>query len=172
MVEYYPISAKDLSRLHQFGPKVLPGIFLDCVVYAERIWKWDIMIADIEELEQFDTSELHARRLNAKEVLTPMYGEKFIFPVANGTVKTSWVDQDLRTSILIQDNPDRGEEQDILQGESEGSCSTRRQDSSWYDGEAKSDFWTNTGEFIYRHHVEHRVKQYVPTEESFSIPLK
>ena len=27
MVEYHPISAKDLSRLHQFGPKVLPGIF-------------------------------------------------------------------------------------------------------------------------------------------------
>ena len=28
MVEYHPISAKDQSRLHQFGPKVLPGIFL------------------------------------------------------------------------------------------------------------------------------------------------
>ena len=27
-VGYHPISAKDLSRLHQFGPKVLPGIFL------------------------------------------------------------------------------------------------------------------------------------------------
>ena len=30
MVEYHPISVKNLSRLHQFGPKVLPGIFLDC----------------------------------------------------------------------------------------------------------------------------------------------
>ena len=28
MVEYHPISAKDISRLHHFGPKVLPGIFL------------------------------------------------------------------------------------------------------------------------------------------------
>ena len=27
MVEYHPISAKDQSRLHQFGSKVLPGIF-------------------------------------------------------------------------------------------------------------------------------------------------
>ena len=27
--------------------------------------------ADIEELEEMDASELHARRLNAKEVLTP-----------------------------------------------------------------------------------------------------
>ena len=28
MVEYHPVSAKDLSRLHQFGSKVLPSIFL------------------------------------------------------------------------------------------------------------------------------------------------
>ena len=28
IVEYHTISAKDLSRLHQFGPKVLPGFFL------------------------------------------------------------------------------------------------------------------------------------------------
>ena len=26
LVEYYPISAKDQSRIHQFGKKVLPGI--------------------------------------------------------------------------------------------------------------------------------------------------
>ena len=30
MVEYHPISAKDISRSHQFGPKVLPGLFLRC----------------------------------------------------------------------------------------------------------------------------------------------
>ena len=40
MVEYHPISAKDLSRLHQFGPTVLPGIFvgyaLNAVVNLER----------------------------------------------------------------------------------------------------------------------------------------
>ena len=28
MVEDHPISAKDMSRLHQLGPKVLPGVFL------------------------------------------------------------------------------------------------------------------------------------------------
>ena len=34
-----PISAKDLSRLHQFGKKVLPGICLGYVFYAGGIWK-------------------------------------------------------------------------------------------------------------------------------------
>ena len=60
MIEYHPISAKDTSRQHQFGPRVLPGIFLGYVLYAGRIWKGDIMIADIEELEEMDASELHA----------------------------------------------------------------------------------------------------------------
>ena len=35
MVEYHPISAKDISRVPQFGPKVLPGLFLGYVLYAE-----------------------------------------------------------------------------------------------------------------------------------------
>ena len=39
MVEYHPISAKDISRRHHFGPKVLPGIFLGYVLYAGGIWK-------------------------------------------------------------------------------------------------------------------------------------
>ena len=34
MVEFHPISVKDQSRLHQFGAKVLPGIFLRYALYA------------------------------------------------------------------------------------------------------------------------------------------
>ena len=30
------------------------------------------MVADIEEKEEMDASELHVRRFNAKEVLTPL----------------------------------------------------------------------------------------------------
>ena len=67
MVEHHPISAKDLPILHQCCPKVLPGIFLGYVLYAGGIWKGDILVADIEDLEEMDASELYARRLNAKE---------------------------------------------------------------------------------------------------------
>ena len=101
-----------------------------------------------------------------------MKGENFLYQVADGKVKISGEDQDLRTSTLIQDRPDRGEEQDNLRGELEGSSSTPRQDSSWYDGEAKGDFWSVSGDFIYGHHVEPRVKLYVPTEGSVPTPLK
>ena len=44
------------------------------------------MVTDIEELEEMDASELHARRLNAQEVLAPMKGDNFILPVVDGTV--------------------------------------------------------------------------------------
>ena len=116
-----------------------------------------------------------ARRLNAKEVLTPQRSGNFIFPVADGTVKNFFAsEQRLRTSALTLDCPERGEEQEILQGKSDElhSPTPIQEDSMRDDEQAKSDFWTKTGEFIYRHHVEPRCKLFVSGEESFPIPLK
>ena len=28
LIEYYPVAAKEQSRIHQFGEKILPGLFL------------------------------------------------------------------------------------------------------------------------------------------------
>ena len=36
LVEYYPISAEDQSRIHQFGKKVLPGLSLDTHCTREK----------------------------------------------------------------------------------------------------------------------------------------
>ena len=81
-------------------------------------------------------------------------------------------EQVLRTSTLIRDRPERGEEQEVLWGESDGPSSTPLRDSLWYDEEARHDFLSIWGNCIYSHHVEPRVKMYVPREESFPIPLK
>ena len=70
LVEYHSITAKDQSIIHQFGKKVLPGLFLRYALYAVRIWKGDILVANIEELEALDESEIYSKRLNAKEVNT------------------------------------------------------------------------------------------------------
>ena len=43
LVDIYPISAKDQSRIHQFGKKVLPGLFLEYALYAGefgRVTNW------------------------------------------------------------------------------------------------------------------------------------
>ena len=50
MAECHPVSARDLSSLHHFAPKVLPVFFPWICVHAGRIWKGDVMDADIEEL--------------------------------------------------------------------------------------------------------------------------
>ena len=60
----------------------------------------------------------------------------------------------------------------IFEENQKGLLHTHDQDASWYDGEAKEDFWFLSGDFIYRHHVEPRVKLYMSTEESFPIPLE
>ena len=98
--------------------------------------------------------------------------ENFIFPAADGRITLSGGDQELRTSTLIRECPIRGESRKDFLGESEGSPLPPPQDSFPDAGEAINDFWSMSGNFIYRHHVEPRVKLYSPREESFPIPLK
>ena len=40
LVNYHPITAKEQSRIHQFGKKVLPGLFLGYVLYAGDLEGW------------------------------------------------------------------------------------------------------------------------------------
>ena len=117
-----------------------------------------------------DASEIYSKRLNAKEVIFPKQ-RKFIFPIANGRIKTTGRGQELRTSTLVQHRPIQGESNLDFLGESEGSL-PQPHDSLLDAGEATHDFWSMSGSFIYRHHVEPRVKLYSPKEESFPIPLK
>ena len=172
LVEYHPITAKDQSRLHQFGKKVLPGLFLGYALYAGGIWKGDILVADIEELETMDASEIYSKRLKCKRGdFTQRKWRIYFFQSQMDESKILGGDQDLRTSTLVRHRPIQGESNIDFLGESEGSL-PQPQDSLPDAGEAINDFWSMSGSFIYRHHVEPRVKLYSPREESFPIPLK
>ena len=117
-----------------------------------------------------DASEIYSKRLNAKEVIFPKEGE-FTFPIADGRIKLLGGDQDLRTCTLVRHRPIPGESNIDFLGESEGSL-PQLHDSLLVAGEAINDFWSISGNFVYRHHVEPRAKLYSPREESFPIPLK
>ena len=54
-------------RMHQFGKKDLPRIFFGYALIAVGLWKGNILIAGMEELEKLDASEIYPRRINAKE---------------------------------------------------------------------------------------------------------
>ena len=103
-----------------------------------------MLIADLEELETMDASEIYSKRLNAKEVIFPKEKGEFIFPIADGRIKTPGEDQDLRTSTLIRDRPIRGESHVDFLGESEGSLPPPH-DSFPDAGEATNDFWSHVG---------------------------
>ena len=96
---------------------------------------------------------------------------KNYFPVADGRIKLPGGDQDLRTSTLIRQRPIQGESHLDFLRESEGSLPPPH-DSFLDAGEAINDFWSMSRNFMYRHHVEPRVKLYLPREESFPLPMK
>ena len=72
---------------------------------------------------------------------------------------------------MVRHRPIQGESTIDFLGESEGSLPPPH-DSFPDAGEAINDFWSMSGNFIYRHHVEPRVKLYSPREESFPAALK
>ena len=72
---------------------------------------------------------------------------------------------------MIRPRPSRGKDQRDFHGESEGSL-PQPHDSFPDAGETINDFWSMSGNFIFRHHVEPRVKLYSLREELFPIPLK
>ena len=118
-----------------------------------------------------DASEIYSKRLNAKEVTFPKQGE-FMFPIADGRIKTPGGNQELRTSTLVRHRPVQGESPHWLSWRIRRvSCTTSRLTSGcrWSNERFLSPI---SGSFIYRHHVEPRVKIYSPKEESFPIPLK
>ena len=72
---------------------------------------------------------------------------------------------------MTREHPIRGDSHRDFLGESEGSVPPP-QDSLPDAGEAINDFWSMPGNFIYRHHVEPRVKLKSTIEETFPVPLK
>ena len=99
-----------------------------------------MLVADIEELETMDASEIYSKRLNAKEVIFPKQGQ-FIFPIADGRIKTPGGDQELRTSTLVRHRPIQGDSHIDFLGDSEGSL-PQPHDSLPDAGEAMNDFWS------------------------------
>ena len=163
-IEYHRhISAEDQSRHHQFGKKVLPGMFLGHALFARGIWKGDFLVADIEELDMLDASDIHARRLNAR-------GNN-----AQKRVNKFFTDRRWNSKIVWKKlwSP-------RIHSKAETTCkewrcqrrTSRKLGNVSTDRRTRNDFWLIEGGFIYRHHVEPRVQLYVPEEESFPIPLK
>ena len=119
-VEYHLVSPKDLARIHQVGKKVLTGIFLGYELIVGGIWKGDILIADLEDLQKLDASDFYLRRINAKQVLIRQKVVEFMFPFVDGAPKLSGRDNKFREPAPRQESTVRSEDlSGEVQGESE-----------------------------------------------------
>ena len=154
VVEYPHISAKDQSRIHKFGKKVLPGIFLGYALFAggnlERIYNgcrhWGAW--------QFGRVSYPCTKAQRK----------------GSNIAQKERDHGVREATLEQGQLVRGEDlREDFRGNSEKSQPT---DEMKDDAEARNVFWSIEGDFVHRHHVEPRVQLYVPKEETFPITLK
>ena len=126
------------------------SVLKSCQVYSldmccplEESGKGDIMVRDIEELEEMDASELHARRLNTKEVLTPMKGDNFYFLGRRWNSQNFWRRS---TSEIVHLNPGssrtkRGTRSSSKENETNSPLQPLfKRDSTRDDAEAKNDF--------------------------------
>ena len=118
-------------------------------------------------MENTDGSEIYSRRNNAKDMLIRQQGDEFIYFLQmaqqNCQEETTNSENPLRREQAVRRENLRGE----FQGEPEESQPTELKD----DAEARTDFWSIEGVFIYRRHNEPEFN-YVPKEVTFRIPLK
>ena len=143
LVEYYPLTEKDQSRIHQFGKKVLPKLFFGYALYARWIWKGDALIADLEDLETIRIGNLIKKDSMRKRWHFPNK-ENLFFQSQMDESKHQEEDQELKTSTLIRQRPIRGEGHVDFLGESEGSL-PQPHDLFPDAGEAMNDFWSMSG---------------------------
>ena len=83
------------GRIRLCSPKTKSVVSLArFLLIAGRMWKGDILVADMEDLEKFNASDIYPRRINAKEILIRQKDDEFIFPFADGTAKLSGRDHE------------------------------------------------------------------------------
>ena len=113
-----------------------------------------------------DAVEIRARRISSKDVLTPTRSEHLKLQVPDGTIKLSGRDHQFREPTPRRELPEGSEDlSGELQGEPEGPQPTESKD----DAEARRDFWSIEGDFIYRHHIEPRVQVCVVCRKKKSL---
>ena len=119
-----------------------------------------------------DASEIHSKRLQCKDSNISQRKCKIRFSRRSWTNQIYWRRSGTENTHLDTGTPNSRRKSKRFSWKSEGSLFPPPKDSLPDAGEAINDFWSMSGNSIYRHHVKPRVKLYSPREESFSISLK
>ena len=153
IIRYQQETSQDSNNL--VGKFYLECLFPGYALYAEEIWKGEVTVADIEEPEKLAASEIHARRLNAKEVLMPKNWNHFKCPIADGRVKLSRaglpkIHLKIRITLHVEKSTTM-----IFE---ESRTALIHQTRLRMTVKPETIFWTIARNCICRHHVEPRSK--------------
>ena len=99
------------------------------------------------------SSEIHLRRLNAKDVLITQRDDEFVFLVEDGSAKLSRRNYEFQEPTLRRESTVRREN---LSGKSHGDREEFQPEETKDDAEDLEYFWSIQGHFIYCHHIEPR----------------
>ena len=78
-ITYKPITDKDKARLHQFGIKVLSGVFIGYSLNIGGGWSGDLLVADWEDIEAAERpKDVYIKRFKAQEVKAAMVNNQFV----------------------------------------------------------------------------------------------
>ena len=111
MVEYHPISAKDLSRLHKFDPKSLTRNIPSVMKFSrEESGKETFFCRRQRNWEGW----MHQKSMPGDSMETPHNWDFFYIPHHRWNSSKSGGDQVLRTSTLIQDPQAEEKNKDIF----------------------------------------------------------
>ena len=173
LIEYHPITAKDQSRNHQFGKKVLPGLFLGYALYAGggefgRVTCWSQTLRSWRRWTHRKSTRKDSMR---KRWYFPKKKENLFFQSQMDESKPL---EEIRT---WEHPPWYGIDQfkewvTLIFLENQKGLFHHLPTHFRMPVRAINGFWSMSGNFIFSHHVEPRVKLYSPREESFPIPLK
>ena len=88
LYEYYPISAKDHSRLHQFGQKVLPGFFSrSCIARGRESGKETLWSQTLKNWRRWT----HLNSTPEGSIVDAAKKWKFVFPSRRWNSQNLWV---------------------------------------------------------------------------------
>ena len=171
LIESHPIPTKDQTRIHQFGKKTDQESFLALRwsraefgkgIFWWKTWKWKIWKSSTHLIFVLEESTRKRSWSDKKRwwihILICRWYRK--------TVR----DNEFREPTLRREKTLRIE--DLSGGLRDEPGEESQPTETTDDAEARADFWSIQGDFIYRHHNEPRVQLYVPKEETFPIQLK
>jgi len=180
-INYKPITDKDAAKTHQFGAKMLPGIFMGYKQKSGGGWSGDVFICDSDEIKNASRfSDIYIKDFAQSEVQVVLVNGEPRFPLALGELKQPEPAErraptpKRSTKAEPSWEPDQGEA-------SKGTITTEVQDKEadpQPSGEVdpipvdQRDYWVVNEDTMTRYHKQPRFKLFMPDEVKCPLPLK